>query len=252
LLLEDGRDPLEAVLGATKYDIGKDGKDTCDALIQEWSVYRKETDVQTTAGEGDNQGGLDYEYDIFLSYERGSMFEGWIHDLFLPYFKGYLGEYLLRPAEIFVKGEIFWRHEVSPYTQIALVHSRCLVAMCHPTYFHSQSCRYEMAVMLQRDSRLVVPVSVCDGKFFPRISKDLKGEWWRDYSRDYNGLVSKRIKDSPRYVELEDKIAKLAEEVAQIIWNIRPWSKGFFDNLDPDEPIVSSLQVSPEYTLPRW
>jgi len=254
--LEDGRDALESVLRAAREKTGMDGKATCDTLIQDWRISNATIGVPNTVVD-DSPQRLDYKYDVFLSYGHRSMFSRWIGGIFLHRFEGYLGEYLVRPVRI-GKVQASWGHDVPTYTKIALAHSRCLVAICYPTYFKSPLRTYEMAVMLQRERRLgyrtesnpnplLLLVYAFDGEWFPEIIARRKRRC------DCNGLTSTSVERSERGVMLDDRIKQLAAEAANTIGNVPPWTRAFFDDLTPDRSIVNSLDISSQYrSLPRW
>jgi hypothetical protein len=254
--LEDGRDALEAVLGAVRSQVGLEGNTTCDSLIQEWRTLREVSSLVELPVVFRQQN-LDYKYDVFLSYGHKSIFSKWVNEIFLERFEGYLREYLTRSVQIRTV-EATSEHEIPIYSKVALARSRCLVAICYPTYFKSPQCTYEMSVMLQREHRLgffaesnpvplILPVYVFDGERFPEIISR------REPRCDCNGLTSTSIKLSDRGVALDDKIIGFAQEVAKSITKAPSWSETFFEDLTPSPSIKESLQVLYELqSLPRW
>src|SRR5659263_104899 len=97
-----------------------------------------------------------YEYDIFLSYPTEYPFGPWVHETFLPLFRAYLKNsiYGNANAKIFID-----KYEIAPgdawpeKIKRALSHSKCMVAMWSPSFFHSKWCMNECAIMLHREKK---------------------------------------------------------------------------------------------------
>jgi len=96
---------------------------------------------------------MGYEYDAFVSYKRGFPFGDWVHETFLPLFEPLLVNALNQPsAKVFVDTAEIRPGESWPISlKNALAHSRCLVAIWSPSYFHSESCKRELSVLLRRE-----------------------------------------------------------------------------------------------------
>ena len=91
-----------------------------------------------------------YQYDVFISYKSES--KDWVLKAFLPLFERHLQEALGgRKPSIFmdmqrIENGDAWRNTL----RYALAHSRCVVAVLTPSYFHSEWCTKELSVMLHR------------------------------------------------------------------------------------------------------
>jgi hypothetical protein len=252
--LQNGQDALEGILLVARKQVGVDRKAVCNSLINEW-LSLQVNPATNREDNYDNQQG--YTYDVFLSYGHSSIFDTWVNQVFFHRLEGYLREFLPRPVKI-RRAEVSTTDHVTTYTKIALVQSRCLVAICSPTYFRSPRRVYEMSVMLHREQRLgyqtehrptplILPVFAFDGDCFPDVVLQ------RDLRCDCNGLTSMSIEYSERGVMLDDKIIQFALGVANTINNAPPWEESFYDDLNPPPNIENSLESSDHFiALPRW
>jgi hypothetical protein len=128
----------------------------------------------------------DYRFDVFLSYHRGQRLEPggewplgpdgrWVHDVFYPEFKHWLGEEYPGVRIAFdrdLEPGVPWDATLKRW----VCESKCMVAVWNAPYFMSRYCRSEFHSMLGRQKRLagvngegprlVVPVVYADGKWF--------------------------------------------------------------------------------------
>lgn len=179
-----------------------------------------------------------YEYDVFLSYKRGFPFGDWVHKHFLPFFEGYVEGALNRPLKTFVDTSGIATGDAWPERlKRALGHSRCLVAIWSPQYFHSEWCRRECAVMLHREERLgfrtldnpaglVLPVCVFDGEHFPERARNIQYLDCNDYF-----LVGDSFTMAAEYIRFQQELKSWAFEVAGAIDRAPDWNESW---LHPD------------------
>ena len=255
--LENGRNALGEVLLVSRKQVGIERQALCSLLINEWLSSQVTTDTQYRTVDDEIQQSKDYTYDVFLSYGHSSIFDKWVNQVFLHRLEGYVREYLVRPVKVRSVGGSSVNN-VTTYAKTALAQSRCLVAICSPTYFRSPTRVYEMAVMLHREQRLgyrtggqstplILPVYVFDGDCFPHVVSQ------RETRCDCNGLTSTSIEHSERGVILDDRVIQFALEVANAINNAPPWNETFYDDLSPPPAIKDSLQAPYHFgALPRW
>jgi hypothetical protein len=200
---------------------------------------------------------VDYEWDVFLSYEPVRVFNEWREEIFLEPFEEFLRQYLLRPVKIFERKKLYAGEDIPVSVKNALARSRCFVALCSPTYFNCYQCRYELSVMLRRERRfgyrtadnpnpLILIANVFDGEKFPvPVSRLMRREW------DFNGLTSLGIRFGRKSHLLEEKILALAKATEQAINAPPVWENSLFDDLTPDEQIILDLHPSGGFPLPR-
>lgn len=201
----------------------------------------------------------DYKYDVFLSYSNSYPYNEWICECFLPLFEGYLREELGRKdIKIFLdRYEIRtgddWRNRL----RNSLVYSRCLVGIFTRTYFASEWCRRECAVMLHRERQyqfrslhnpngLILGVQAHDGEFYPDIVTSIQQSDFRRLVR-----LGEGFKRTEKYVELQDKIQYLAADVALSARSAPPWKPEWLtpDFLDcPDHDLLP--KPSDNFSLP--
>lgn len=173
---------------------------------------------------------MGYEYDIFVSYVHDGQMQGWVTQHLVPFLESFVGNALNRPTNLFVdRTGIRSGESWPPKLQRALAKSRCMVGVWSPLYFHSEWCRREVATMLHRETQygfrtvnrpggLVIPVTVFDGKFFPRRAKEIQCLDCRKYWIIGEGFVR-----TERFVEFQDVLRTWAEDVASVIEQAPDW-----------------------------
>lgn len=192
-----------------------------------------------------------YQYDVFLSYLRQRPCDGWVRDHFLPYFEFQLGNALNRPPAIFVDTEEIHVGQKWPIRlKQALVHSRCLVGIWTPLYFHSKWCRSESAIFIYREKQLgygqdsdseglIAGIKVNDGIHFPEFAKDSHYADFERFFFDGPGFTK-----SERYVEFQEAIPPLCIDVARIIENAPPWSEQWGTAAWTDD-VIADIEALP-------
>lgn len=122
---------------------------------------------------------MNYEHHIFLSYARGDLWTPWVKDRFLPRLRAYL-ESEIGELEISVDHQIGAGAPWDMNLRRRVARSRIMVALISANYFHSNWCRREMALMLEREKSLgleghdenyglLIPVRLGDGLTFPDL-----------------------------------------------------------------------------------
>lgn len=192
---------------------------------------------------------LDYQYDIFLSYQNDEVMASWIPDHLIPFIKTFVGNNMNRPVSIFfdrtgIPAGASWPLSL----QNAVVRSRCLVAVWNPLYFSSDWCRRECAIMLHREQQLgmraganpdglVVPINVFDGQFFPPRARSIQYFDLKDY-----WIAGPAFRESQLYVQFQIRLRVFAEWVADAIrrapswqaqWENSTWSDVDTTDLEP-------------------
>jgi TIR domain-containing protein len=155
---------------------------------------------------------------------------GWVPEHLVPFVRSFVGYELNRPVSIFFDRDgIAVGDTWALKLRKALVHSRCLMTIWTPLYFHSEWCRRECAIMLYRETRLglrtaaqpeglVVPLNVFDGQHFPPRAKTIQ---WFDL-RDY-WIAGPAFPASSQYVNFQQQLRTLAPQVAGAIRRAPPW-----------------------------
>ena len=177
---------------------------------------------------------MDYEYDIFVSYMHDDQMDAWVHQHLLPFIQTFVGNALNRPVHLFVDRNGINTGESWPLRlQRALAASRCLLAVWSPLYFHSQWCRKECAIMLNRENKLgyrtldnpaglVIPVNVFDGHFFPDITKKIE---WLDLTAFW--IIGEGFSKTEKYVQFQDRLRDWAPQVAQVVNHAPSWQESW-------------------------
>lgn len=172
-----------------------------------------------------------YQYDVFVSYRRKS--KNWVHEYFLPLFEYHLQEAVGgRAINIFVDTEDIEGGDAWPQRlHHALAHSKCLVPVLLPSYFHSAWCVKELAIMearcrrnglwsIQNPGGLIVPVCISDGDFFPDSVKEIQALPCHDYHRTGPGF-----RNLEPYTRFEEAIMGWTVQVARAIERAPDWNQ---------------------------
>src|SRR5882757_635598 len=101
---------------------------------------------------------MDYEYDIFVSYKRGTDCEDWVRKTLKPLLVKVIRDYYLGPGDpkIFIDEEgIEIGAEWPKRIKTALARSKSMLAVWSPSYFRkSDWCVIEYSVMKYRQEQL--------------------------------------------------------------------------------------------------
>jgi hypothetical protein len=194
-----------------------------------------------------------YQHDIFLSYNHDEQMGNWVHEHLKPFMISFVGNAINRPVDIFIDREGIATGESWPLRlRNALAHSRCLVAVWSPLYFHSEWCRKECETILRRETQydyrtasnpsgLVIPINVFDGEFFPDKVKNIQ---WLDCKKHW--VIGDGFAKTERYIEFQDLLRNWAIDVAKIITEAPPWEENW---LSEDWQDVPDDELLPKTTL---
>ncbi len=166
---------------------------------------------------------MDYDYDVFLSYRRWREWPRWVKDVFIDIFEHWLGEELDWEPRVFVdyrdiEEGSWWDMELG----FNLSRSRVLVPLFSRTYFRSDWCIAELALMRRREDEngyrttrdrriLIVPAILHDGKQFPADAQRLQ-------ALELSPVAGVRIaRGSPKYEALDDLVREWVPTVARAI-----------------------------------
>jgi len=194
-----------------------------------------------------------YQYDVFISYKSES--KDWVLKAFLPLFERHLQEALGgRKPSIFmdmqrIENGDAWRNTL----RYALAHSRCVVAVLTPSYFHSEWCTKELSVMLHRAKQhglltkeipggLIAPLCVSDGEHFPQLVQEIQQERLHDY---YS--FAEAFPLTKPYVKFEKQLKKWLPIVANIIRRAPEWQPEWLEDAWLEVPHQDLLIGQPPF-----
>jgi hypothetical protein len=181
----------------------------------------------------------DYEYDVFFSYKRHRETAEWTRNV-RKYLTLWLSEEIQGPVKIFVDEETIetgdrWPEKIKD----GLKSSRCMVSLWSPLYFQSNWCVSEWKSFMEREKNLdlaphglIAPVRFHDGEHFPAEAKLVQALDLREYASALPAFWN-----SPRSLELEDKIKDLARSVAAILGRVPAFR--------PNWPVIEAAGVFP-------
>lgn len=190
---------------------------------------------------------MDYEYDVFISYRGTNIGKYWVSNYFEPCLREELSEVLGRTAKIYydkknISAGKNWPDELKR----ALTVSKCLVPVLSGTYFGSEWCSREFAVIHHRQEKcgvcsptltdgIIVPILVRDGDHLPELAKNIQHIKMHDYY-----TACEAFKASPDYRKFEKEIMELSKCIDQAIdvapdhdsnWINEHWSNPSIDEL---------------------
>ena len=193
---------------------------------------------------------MDYKHDIFLSYNRRYPHEEWVNDIFYPLFIPYLEDAIGRRISVFkdtetIKSGEDWENRLKN----GLAHSRCMVSILSPSYFLSEWCTKEFAIMYHRQKALgyltvnnptglILPITIRNGIHFPKHINKIQSLDCRDFFRIGGG-----VKDTQLFIDLQSKLLEWVDEVAMAINKSPNWDKNWIKEDWVVEPIK---EIKPE------
>lgn len=161
----------------------------------------------------------DYEYDIFLSYERKPPIEDWVHKHFYPELEQRLYVSSTKQIKIFIDQDIKppanWAAKISR----ALLRSRYMIAVLTPRYFTtSEWCRAEWHTMQQREKLLglgekglIFGVDFNGPEGHVNLPRDATQRQLSDFSA-WN-VPGEYFKTTAHYPEFAKEVEKLAKQI---------------------------------------
>jgi hypothetical protein len=171
---------------------------------------------------------MPYKYDIFISYKRDVETLGWIKEHIKPLLSTYVGLELGREPVIFcddqLESGVTWPLDLG----CCLGESRMMLSLYTKTYFYSEWCTKELAVMLERERAegfrtparregLVVPAVLHDCETLPEGVASIQS---RSIQKCFNVRMRR---DSDRAERLADELAELAKPIAKAIEFAPSW-----------------------------
>jgi TIR domain len=185
----------------------------------------------------------DYEYDVFISYERDGLTTEWITEHFLPHFRTWLRQEVravcLRPAQpiFFDKSQTDPGFPTNLKLQVAGIEpgsnwdealkdairvSRCMVGIWNPPYFDSHWCNIEWESFDRRAEstgrRVLLAANFHDGLSFPPKAAARQRIDFSPYTLFGSALVNSR-----KYEDFQAAVKLLAQQVAIAIRDAPPF-----------------------------
>ncbi len=201
---------------------------------------------------------MGYKNDIFISYSH--RYQGWVQDTFYELFEHHLSEAVNYDVKIFVdyntiKGGDDWNKRIKN----ELVHSKCLVSIYAPSYFRSEWCVKEFAIMdyrqkecgyrtLENPNGIIVPLNIRDGEFFPPFAKEIQYKDFREYTWD-------GIKKTELYLPFQKTLADYVKVVANSIQTAPAWNQNWLSDEakwienPPKNYLINEVNKIPQPTL---
>jgi hypothetical protein len=175
---------------------------------------------------------MSYDYDVFLSYHRGSPVGDWVRNHFHELLEQWLSESVLGKApRIFIDSQVRtgteWRDELGH----ALLHSRVLVPVWSPSYYRAKWCVWEHASMRAREDALGMrTMANRDRLIFPvlfnnNVPPEFGGIQYHDL-RQYN-LPSESFSKTPEYLDFLREMQTFTKDLAEDLEHAPAWQQGW-------------------------
>jgi hypothetical protein len=187
---------------------------------------------------------MSYEFEVFLSYARSETEGQWVRNHFAQQLELRLNDVSRDRVRISwdveIESGVSWPDELKR----RLRHSRLLVAVWSPQYFRSRWCMAEWRSFREREAALglfnaerprglVYPIRYSDRAHFHVDAK--RTQCRKDFSElNYPMPVFKK---SERYLEFDDIVRQMAQELADRLEQCPEWQSNF--------PIVEPEPLSP-------
>ena len=205
-----------------------------------------------------------YEYDVFISYKRGTDCEDWVKKTLKPLLMKVIKDYTIGDDEprIFIDEEgidvgIDWPLKIKR----ALARSKCMLAVWSPSYFRkSKWCVIEFSVMKHRQEVLGLgPGKKPSTLIWPILFRKLdpmpdflEATQILDLS-EYNSIISEES-NYQLYAEFKKKFESKISSLAGIIANAPAWQEEWETDAWLDAPFKNLQEPLTLYkqTLPVW
>jgi hypothetical protein len=195
-----------------------------------------------------------YAYNAFISYKRTPVGKRWMDELFYPLFEEYLNEYTDENLPIFKDTEeIAWGDSFPSKIRNALIHSKCMISICTPSYFkRSEWCMREFSVMKYRADKLGFYTDKNpNGLVFPILFRTI--DPYPPFIRnvqilDYTNFNVAEIKQSgSEYLQFQRKLETDVKKLADFINQVPPWNAEWEKAEWIDQPYNLFVQQLIEY-----
>jgi hypothetical protein len=192
----------------------------------------------------------DYKYDIFLSYRDYGISGKWVRECFKPLLEHCLEDELGEQPNIFCAKQDKMVLLSSYYTKLA--YSRCLIPMWSPSYLELPWSSYECAAFKSRipknHQKLIFPVVISDGRKFHKYQFTHNLPRFDCQNYIYEPAV---FKQSPKNMELQDKIREWVNTVVEVIESVPPWQTQWLEEARIIAKDFKHEEPNSEFSLPK-
>lgn len=206
---------------------------------------------------------MDYEYDIFISYKRGTDCEDWVKKTLKPLLLKVIRDYYIGDDEprIFIDEEgIDIGSEWPIKIKKALARSKCMLAVWSPSYFRkSKWCVIEYSVMNYRQEKLKAAAMGNPSLIWPVVFRKLdpvpsfvKEIECLDLT-EFNSIISEES-NIRKYSEFKEKFESKIKSLAKMIANAPPWDPVWESDEWLNKPFLDISEAISQYkqSLPSW
>jgi hypothetical protein len=185
-----------------------------------------------------------YEYDVFISYQRGGTVPAWVRTHFYPRLSELLDDELTHEVRVFFDENVHAGGKWPEQLRAALRRTKILVAVCSPKYFQNEWCLAEWHSMARREElvgmasrSLIYPVIYCDSRNFPTYAHERRMVDLKDFNQP-----SPQFQDSPAYLDFYREVRRMAGELGELLETAPEWRADWpVSTPTADPPKTSSL-----------
>ncbi|OLR94348.1 toll/interleukin-1 receptor domain-containing protein [Actinokineospora bangkokensis] len=186
-----------------------------------------------------------YQYDAFISYQRGSRAGEWVKTHFEPRLRALLDENSLHEVRVFTvdsgRSGGRWPDDL----RHALLHAKVLIPVCTPKYFTNEWCKAEWASMEGREQLLglgvndprglIHPVVFGDGDLYPDWASRRHMTSFKDYAHP-----EPQFANSQGYFDFVKLMLTFVEDLVIALDDVPPWEDGWPIHTPDVEPLGPS------------
>jgi hypothetical protein len=177
---------------------------------------------------------MPYEWDVFISYTRDDPVGPWVWNHFHPLLSRWLKANMPRAPRVFIDTQLESAMRWPDTLKLALLGSRCMVAVLSPPYFHgSRWCIAEWSSMRRREQvcrrgeggarGLIHLVKFSDGDYFPDEAKVIAlGLDAQPYNLPYPQYAQ-----TPGFLDFDRAVQRFAEGLASWVDEVPAWQENW-------------------------
>lgn len=173
---------------------------------------------------------LVYEYQVFISYQRGgSTVPAWVCNHFYPRLLELMDDIVDYDVKIFLDDQVSVGGKWPQLVQEALRRARILIPVCSPKYFLDEWCLAEWRSMEKREElvgmatsgmsgSLIYPVIFSDSESFPEYARERQMRSLKTWNLPYP-----QFQNTVEYLGFHRAMEDLVADLVKIIESVPPW-----------------------------
>ncbi|MFE9746394.1 toll/interleukin-1 receptor domain-containing protein [Saccharothrix saharensis] len=193
-----------------------------------------------------------YKFDFFISYARRGSVQKWLLNHFHQKLIECLADQMAPTPEVYVDKTMSRAVHWPSSLQHALRHSKIMIALLTPHYFHSKWCLAEWSSMLAREKMLgmansgqpgglVYPILYSDSQNFPPEGRERSWQDFKEYAHP-----DPCYQETRQYVDFHREVTRVAIDLVDLLQQVPPWRSDWPD-VDPPNPVLPTPVPLPRF-----